>query len=446
MEQKEETQQTETASRYQNERVSVAVHRRPACRIEFEVEVSPALVQTAYEKAIKSISKEATVAGFRKGKAPAELIAKNYPQQLDKSWQEAISDAAFREAEKLAHIPVLNGELKISYSMKSHSLEGGAKVSLNFETEPSVPQIDPKQISLKNVDRPAVNDDKIDETIRQVQLFFAEWKPITHRPIQENDFALLDVDVVEEDPPKKLFAGVRFEVTDRAMAKWMKDLVTGRRAGDTLEGVSVPDEDASAADKAELKPKKVRVVIHTVEEATVPPIDDTFAQRLGAPSFEAMRANVAALLNKQADDHVQEKLREQVSDALLVQFPFDIPVSLIDRETRFRMHQLLQDAEYLKFWNQMTSEARKRTVGSVAEQSEKAVRMFYICRKILADAGIRVSPSDLPKPSDAPLDMLLDNRRDYNPQENSEVHQAEAFSRLLLEKAEDYIIQNATLA
>ena len=49
--------------------------------------------------------------------------------------------------------------------------------------------------------RPEVNEEKVEETIRQVQLFFAEWKHITDRPVQEGDFVLLDVDVIEEDPP-----------------------------------------------------------------------------------------------------------------------------------------------------------------------------------------------------------------------------------------------------
>ena len=65
------------------------------------------------------------------------------------------------------------------------------------------------------------------------------------RPIQENDFVILDVDVIDEDLRANLFNDVRFEVTDRSMAKWMKDLILGPKQGEVLEGTSVPDEDAS---------------------------------------------------------------------------------------------------------------------------------------------------------------------------------------------------------
>jgi len=441
MEQKVEAQ---TPLEFSNENLKVKVHFKPHCKVELEVHAEPSIVKEAHRKAVKIIGKEVTLPGFRKGKAPEALVEKNYAKQIDGQWQKAIADLVFLDSIKLINIPLLNNDPKIGYNMKSHSMEGSSLL-LFFETEPTIPQIDPKDIVLKAVERPAVNEDKVNETLRQLQLFFAEWKKMD-RPIQEKDFVTLDVDVIEEEPPYKLFADVRFEVTDRSMARWMKDLIIGHQQGEVLEGISTPDKDASKKDQDDLKPKKVRVAIKQVEEATFPEFTDEFAVRLGAPSVDVMRTRVEQLLNQKADGHVQEKLREEVSDVLLEKYRFDVPMSLIDREVRFRMQQLLQDQEYLQHWNSMTPEAKKRSVASIAEQSEKAVRMFYLCRKILTDAKISLSPKDLPKAPETPLGMLLGERRDFHPQGDTEVHQAEAFSRLLLEKAEDFIIAHATVA
>ena len=87
-----------------------------------------------------------------------------------------------------------------------------------------------------------MNDEKVSETIRQVQLFFATWKNIEDRPVQEGDFVLLDVEDLETDPPTSVFSNTRFEVTEKSMAQWMRDLVLGKSAGATVEGISVPDE------------------------------------------------------------------------------------------------------------------------------------------------------------------------------------------------------------
>ncbi len=430
---------------FSSDLVKIKAHFKPACKVELEVETAPSIVQEAHKKAIKLVGKEVTIAGFRKGKAPENLIEKNYPKQVESELEKAVSDLSFRESIKACKIPILNNELKIGYNMKSHSLQEGAKLILFFETEPTIPVIDPQTVTLKKVERPEVNDEKVEETIRQVRLFFAEWKKVDDRPIQEHDFVLLDVDIIEEEPARSLFSGVRFEVTDRSMAQWMKDLILGHHRGEVLEGTSVPDADAKEKDQ-DLTPKKVRVRIINVETAKLPELTDEFVTKLGVSSAPEMRKNIEKLLNDKADGHVKEKMREEVSEALLNDFKFDVPGSLIDREVRFRMQQLLQDSEYAQHWNSMTNEAKKRTVGSIAEQSEKAVRMFYLCRKILADAKITITPNDIPKIVDAPLDMLLGERRDVHPQGNTEVHQAEAFSRLLLEKAEDYIIAHAKQA
>ena len=210
-------------------------------------------------------------------------------------------------------------------------------------------------MQVKPIKRPEVNEDKIDETIRQVQLFFATWEHVHDRPVQEGDFVLLDVDVIEDTPPTPLFSNTRFEVTEKSMAQWMRELVIGKNAGDSIEGTSVPDEDASEEDKEELKPKKVRVTIKSIDTATLPTLDDDFVKKLGVSTVEEMKTNVTNLLNKQADAHVLEAQREQVSEFLLSQYPFDLPATLIEKETQFRFRQLLQDKDFQQYWESMNA-------------------------------------------------------------------------------------------
>jgi trigger factor len=430
---------------FSNEAVRVNVHHKPNCKVEFEVEAFPGLVRAAHKKAIRQLSKEVSIPGFRKGKAPDEMIIKKFPTDLDKVWQEEIANNAFRESMNLARIPLLHKDSKITFKMISHSLEG-AKLTLNFETEPKLPTIDPKQLQIKEVPVPAVNEEKVEETIRQVQLFFAEWKPVLDRAVQEGDFVLLDVDVIEEEPPVKLFSATRFEVTKKSMSEWMRSLVLGMKTGDSKEGVSVPDADASSEEKASLKPKKVKLTLLAIEQATVPPIDDEFAKKLGVENLPALRKSLTEHLNKQANAHVQEKMREQVSELLLTQYPFELPPSLIEKETHYRMKQLLEDTHFQNEWKNMKEEQRKKMVESIYKQSDKAVRLFYLCRKVIADAKLTITAADLPKPPTNALEALMYPGQPFHPHDHSEVRQAETYSRLILEKAEDYIIANAQKA
>lgn len=427
-----------------NENVRFTIHRKPACIVEFDTEALEPLVTRARKKAARSIAKEVVLPGFRKGKAPEALIIKNFPNEVDKEWQQEIANESFQECLKLAKIPVLHRDAKISFKMKSHSASG-ALLNLAFETEPKIPHVDPKLMKLKDVKRPEVNEDKINETIRQVQLFFASWESVTDRPVQENDFVLLDVDVIEESPSTPLFNNTRFEVTEKSMATWMRELVLNKNTGDSIEGISVPDQDASDEDKESLKPKKVRITIKSIDTATIPTLDDDFVKKLGVSTVEEMRKNITDLLNKQADAHVLEAQREQASDFLLTQFPFDLPATLIEKETQFRFRQLLQDADFQKYWGSLSAEDRNKTIQTVYEQSEKAVKMFYLCRQIVSDASIRIASEDVPASATSALEMLLNPQNMFHHQKNPETEHAEAYSRLVLEKAEDFIIKNATV-
>ncbi len=439
-----ETESTE-AQILSNNEVRFSIHYKPACVVMYDVEALQPLVKQARTTAAKRIAKEVTLPGFRKGKAPVEMILKKYPAEVNKEWEQAISEHAFRSCSQLAKIPMLQQDSKITYKMKSFS-ESGALLTLSFETEPKLPTIDPKQFKLTPVKRPEVNEDKINETIRQIQLFFAQWKTVNDTPAAPGDFVLLDVDVIEDTTPTPLFSHTRFEITEKSMAKWMRDLVIGRKTGDVVEGISVPDEDASAEDQELLKEKKVRLTIKSIDQATLPELTDEFVKQVGVNSVEELHTNITALLNKQADAHVKEAERKQASEFMLTHYAFDLPVTLIEKETQFRIKQLIADKDFQTYWGTLSDDERKKTLTTIQEQSEKAVRMYYLCRKIIADAQIRISAQDLPPPATSPLEFLLDPQKLYHHNKNPEVEHAEAFSRLLLEKAEDYLITNASPA
>ncbi len=437
-------EKTHTNPEYKNEQVHVVVHRKPNCVVEYEVEVFRPICNDAYKSAAKKIGKEVVVPGFRKGKAPPEIVAKRYPNDLDRIWQEEIANHAYREAAKLANVPLINKDAKVSFKMISHS-PNGAKLTLSFETIPTIPTVDPAKCVLKEVKRPEVSKEKVEETIRQTQLFFAEWTLANEHPIKKGDFVLLDVEIIEQDPPQKLFTNTRFEVADKSMAQWMQKLIKGKKVGDVLEGVSTPDDSVSEEEKAEFPPKKVRVTVKAIETAKLPDLDDAFAKQLGVETVEAFHHRVEEILNKKADEHVREQKREKVT-AFLLSHHFALPFAVIEKETRFRLEQMIRDPEFKNRWDRSNDPERRAIVDEVKNQAEKAVRIFYLCRKIAADQNMPITAKDLPQGAADQLEALLYPYEQHHDPRQPDIKQAEAYSRALLEKTEDWIIAHARTA
>jgi trigger factor len=431
---------------YRNSQIAFTVDRKPACIVEFHLHAEPPLVRVAYDKATKSVTKEISLPGFRKGRAPREMVVKKFSNEIDREWQKEIANEAFLESQKLLAVALADRESKVTYTMVSHSIEKGAELRLSFETEPTVPSIDPKQLQLKSTPRPPITETQIDETIRQIRFFFTQWEPIVDRPAQEGDFVILNVDVIETDPPSSLFSETRFEVTDKSMAKWMRSLVIGLSTGESREGISEPDEELSPEAKQEYPPKKVRLTLKKIETTTLPPVDETLLKWLGVSTEEELRTSLSHLLNKKMDNAVQDQERKQVVAFLLDRHPFDLPHTFTVKEARFRMQQLLSHEAAQEEWKGMSESEQQAFLKTVFGQSEKAVRLFYLCKKIVQEANIPLNPADLPKPPTTPLEILVQPTSDAHLHPAEDLREAEAYSKLILEKAEDYIITHALRA
>lgn len=433
-----------TQQQYSNELVSFTVNSKPSSVVELALEASPDLVRSAYHAAIKVVTKQVVLPGFRKGRAPEALVAKNYPQEVNTQWQEEIVLHALRECQKISQITPLQKDSKVHFHVKSHSKEEGASLTVGFEVEPTIPSINPATCTLKEVKRPEVNESKVKETLRQILFFFAHWQPIEGRAAQEDDLVVLDVDIIETEPAQPLFSQTRFEVSDKSMAQWMKPLVIGLNPGESIEGVSFPDDTLPEEEKKAFQPKKVRISLKKIEQATLPTLDDAFAKNLGVETVDEVHTQIEKILNAKADAHVKEALRSQVNEFLLSEYKFDIPMSLIEKETRFRFQQLQRDPEFKQHWDSLSEELRRNLVDNLYAQSEKAVRIFFLSRKVLHDAQLSVSGQDVPVPATSILEMLL--QPDFAREPAGDLQQAEAYSRLILEKAEDFIIAHANKA
>jgi trigger factor len=431
---------TQTHEELTNSKIHVSIHRKPACRVELTVKAAPALIDEARKNAIKSINKEILIPGFRKGKAPDEMILKKFPKEVDKELHRTLADAAFLEVQTLAKIPVLNHNSNITFDLKSFS-PTQAELFFHFETEPQVPSIDPKLFVKGPTQRPNVGEKEIQEAIQQMRFFFADWKTVIDRPIQKGDYILIDLDTIDGDKTEKVFKQIRFEVSAERMASWMQKLVIGAKVNDVLEGISEPDETATDAEKQEYKPKTVRITIYKVEEASLPEIDDEFAKKVRAPSVTEMYESVKTMLNQHADEKEREDLRAQVSQFLIEKYPFDLPASLIKAEKEHRQKENLKSPKFRKEWEQMNPEQKTLAEEKMMQECLQSIALFYVSRQVVNDAKISITHKQV---QDEAIAIL--NTNNPAPVEIDKIPKevfALAFSKLILAKAQDHILQTS---
>lgn len=392
---------TETAiqpQEFTSEFLQFTVCDKPQSKIECTALIQKGLIDKAKAKAVRFLTKHATISGFRKGKAPEALVIQRLPQELENLTREQLARLTALECIQVAKIPALGTEklrqeekdLELAGKYESFSWEN-AKLRFSLEVEPRVPTVDPLLFQPKPINAPIVDDAAIQERIRQLLFFLATWTPITDRPIQEGDFVILDVELIEKNPPEMLFTQTRFEVTDKSMSPWMKTVLLGKNVHDVVEGVSVPEEHMTPEEKALFAPQKVLITVCAIETPILPELTEQVLKQLGLASAEELPIKVEALLRKESNDFVQKAQEEQVSEFLLSTYPFDIPPTYIEKEVNFRWNRLQNDKDFHAEWNHASEQERNGMAKLIVSQSTRSLQLYHLCRKLLQDAAISIT-------------------------------------------------------
>lgn len=414
--------------------VKVKIEKKPDCQIEMEVTAPPSLVKEAKKKAIKSIAKEIELPGFRKGKAPPEVVLKKHPEEVSKRWQKAIADESFIAAQEKERVSVLSTNSPITFKMDSYSDEG-AKMTFSFETEPELPSIDSSKFTLKEVKRRKIEKKELDEYMKQLQLMYAEWNEAEDRPIKEKDYIILDIESLEgEDKGQNIFSDTRFEVSKEAMAKWMKAAVLGKKKGDVIETVSKVDKEVSKDEQ--MPDKKVKITVKKIEEPKLLPLDDTFAKGLNFPSIKELTEYAEKMLNDKADQAKDTEERQQVN-AFLLTYDANLPKSLVESELNHRKKQQLENPAFKAKFENASKEEKESIEKEMLHSSKEAVLLFYLSRKVCEDAKIPIKYEEVEQESR----MIMYKAGIYDQKEISKEVQALSLSRLLLRKAQDYVLR-----
>ena len=172
---------------------------------------------------------------------------------------------------------------------------------------------------------------------------------------------MLDIDDIDQDPPVQVFNGARFEYNEGKMAQWMQDLVKGKKAGESVEGVSKPDENATKEDKENFKEKKILIRVVSIESRTLPPVDDSLAEKVGAKDLATMKANLKTLTENKDKRVAMEKYRSEIEKQLIENVVFEVPAALLEKEANHRMEQLLQNAAFKKRWENEMNDTEKES-------------------------------------------------------------------------------------
>lgn len=379
---------------FSNEQISVNLEESAGCAVSAKVVVSSQLLEKFHKDALKKIKKGVVVAGFRKGKAPDEIIASRYPEQLSKELKQLLVNSAYQALSSVGDRMPISPRSVSSTSVKQCSIEDGGLVEFSYEAAPVVPSIDWNKLSLNvSSEVPAITDEEMAEGLKNISYFFAKKSPVT-RPSQEGDFISLSLHVSQsgqDSAPVAVFENKYFklceeEMTDAFKAKFL-GVSSGHRVSETI---------ASPEIQSFLHGDTLTFTVGAVVEIDAPELDDEKARQLQADSLEDLKSKLMIQLETQAKGkHAQQRFKE-AEDALAALVDFDLPAGLLEERVSLHTREKLLNARLVEYCSDAELEEKKADLLQAAQDAaKKSLKLLFLSQKIFSDEKLSISREEL---------------------------------------------------
>lgn len=387
------TQETESDihSSESNDNVTVIVTKKAHCQIKFDIKITPKAVDAAYHKALKSVNKEISVPGFRKGRAPDNMVLERYGDVVHKEFVDLVLQTGFNDAIQLTHIhPLKDGNVKRPF-VNECSREKGAHFTIEFESRPILPTIKLDELEIEKSPRSPVTEDERKNALQNLLLQFATYDPIEDRPVQENDFIDVSVTLLGEEP-REVIQKQRTQVNATGLPSWLRQKVIGLRAEENAEGMTEQDSNLIETDP-NFTSLPFRVTVHSIWQGNLPAVDDELAKRVGLQTTEELNQKIEERLNQEVEDSAFKEEVQAIEKALIERYPIDLPQSYIDSNKEARLsHYMEQLAKQNRDYSEMDHQQIEK---SIEQSTIFNLQLFFLLRKIATDYNIVVNANDI---------------------------------------------------
>lgn len=333
--------------------------------------------------------------GFRKGKAPLEMVQKLFgPQVENDALYRFISDQYF-QAVKKENIRAVGypqfGNTKYE-SGKNVAFEATVEVIPDFELK------DYSKLSFKKESENVTEEDY--QTLQKNYLANkAEVKEVTDagHKLAKGDFAVFNFEGEKADgtkPENMKAQEYMLEIGSGQFIPGFEDGMIGLKKGDKKDiKVTFP------ADYHEEDLKNAPVTFHVelleIKQKNFPEFTDELAKEFGFESVADFTAKNKERMTSQKKREVQTKLQQEILEKLIEENQFEVPKALVDDQKESVKQELSRTLKQQGFNDQMISLYFERWDADVTSKATFQVRSGLILDKLARKYNVEATESDL---------------------------------------------------
>ncbi len=343
--------------------MQVSVTTTKGLERRLEVAVPGERVAGEVDQRLKRLTRTARIKGFRPGKVPYAVVRAQFGSQVHAETVSDLMQSTFAEAVSQQKLRPAGGPRIEPIAVEpGHELRYAAV----FEV---LPEVQLKPLAPIALERPTagVTEQDVDAMLESMRAQRPIYTAVA-RAGQQGDRVSVDFEGRIDGVTFPGGKGENMSVTigaHRVLPEFEQALV-GMAAGDA-KSVAVRFPDDYGAKSVAGKQAQFELQVSKVEERGLPPLDEAFVRAFGVQEggLPELRAEVRKSMERELEQAIRARLREQLFDALYRDNPLEVPQGMVEAQIRELQMQMMrrsgiQDPSQLPAREGFEASARKR--------------------------------------------------------------------------------------
>lgn len=412
-------------------------------KLEFTVEA--AKFDEAIKKVYAKSAKYFNIPGFRKGKAPMNIVEKYYGDEIfyEDAFNEVVPEVYEKELKENNIEAVSRPDIDVKQIGKGQDLIFTAVV----QTKPEVKLGKYKGIELKKVEY-NVSDADVDHELGHMQEKNARLVSVEDRAVENGDITVIDFEGFVDG---KAFEGGKAEnheltIGSNTFIPGFEEQIIGMKIDEEKDiNVKFPEEYFSE----ELKGKDAvfKIKLHEIKKKEMPALDDEFAKDVSEfDTLKELKASIKEKIEEENKNKAKYETEDAAVKAVCDNVEIDIPSGMIETETDNMVKEIEQRLSYqgmkLENYLQMIGKTNEEFRKEYEEQARTSVKSRLVLEAIIKAENIEADSEK--------VNAKIKEMSEMYGQKEEQLKENEAFVKYLEEslkneRAVEFIVENAKI-
>jgi trigger factor len=381
--------------------VNITVENLAPCKKLLRVELDAKAVDETFDVVTKDFQKQASLPGFRPGKAPRAMVLKKYEADIKDEVKRKLIGDSYRKALDEKKIAVIGyPDIEEIQFGRGQALQFAATI----ETAPEFQLPEYKGLPAKR-EAKSVTAADVDRAIELLARQHTKFETVA-RELRAGDIAVVNYTGTCDGKPitdtaptaKGLTEQKNFwvDATPDSFVPGFADQIIGAKAGEKRTvNVDFPADFVTKQLAGRRGVFEVEVV--EVKEKALPAIDDAFAKKYDAENLAKLREGVERDLENELKYSQAKAVRGQIIRALLAATNFDLPEIAVAHETRTVVYDIVRENTQRGVARDLIEKQKDEIYSAATQSAKERVKLSFLIQRIAEKEGVQVSQDEVLK-------------------------------------------------